>query len=703
MHARCRAAFATIPATKSVQAPYRLRNPFGSVPRDEPFAGNAKRARTENRLRNVGKFRVSREEGQAQKLRWAGRTWYERTVRVSTASALALAAALLVPALPIALHLGGPEGAGTCPAGGARRPRRPSAAGDEGAAKCEAAAERRLTLPTGAPTALSCDDARRIVAQARSSLAALPPAVDAVKLGEATVDWLDPHGLWSVAPDTPAGPLLRGAAAELLAEIEAPAGSGPCATADAVGAELSRWMETVRGSFDAGRAEIAARPRGLSAEAWGAMAASPFESGAVTRNATDLARELGRASGWMLAAYGAKAKPFVDAARERTAPALGEGGWARVVIAAAVRAYVPQLDAHGAWAPLDEELSIYDLDLEVDPPERLWTEMTRTALGVRIDKGALAPLADGDVVLRIHDVALAGVSVEQAEQLAVVSDMPDPRVVVLRGGSPEPLELSVAAPGAEGREGREAPPAELPLDVVRYGDGKVAVIAVPDVPDDLGPRLAGALADAREAGEVRGVLLDLRGNGGGSTDGAADALGMFLPGCPLFPMKRRDGGIETERAPIVPADLQWTGPVAALVDGDSASAAEMIAGALLSYRRGVVVGDRTYGKGCAQEYLDDDARAGVLRLTTLLYALPDGSPVQKTGIVPEIRLGLPADDEAEAAVGRALAPWRGPDVRDLSRVKDVPWRSHGGRVGPCRDETACRALRVLGAARAAAR
>jgi carboxyl-terminal processing protease len=429
-------------------------------------------------------------------------------------------------------------------------------------------------------------------------------------------------------------------------------------------------METVRGSFDAGRAEIAARPRGLSAEAWGAMAASPFESGAVTRNATDLARELGRASGWMLAAYGAKAKPFVDAARERTAPALGEDGWARVVVAAAVRAYVPQLDAHGAWAPLDEELSIYDLDLEVNPPERLWTEMTRTALGVRIDKGALAPLADGDVVLRIHDVALAGVSVEQAEQLAVVSDMPDPRVVVLRGGSPEPLELSVAAPAAEGREG--APAADLPLDVVRYGDGKVAVVAVPDVPDDLGPRLAAALADAREAGEVRGVLLDLRGNGGGSTDGAADALGMFLPGCPLFPMKRRDGGIETERAPIVPAELQWTGPVAALVDGDSASAAEMIAGALLSYRRGVVVGDRTYGKGCAQEYLDDDARAGVLRLTTLLYALPDGSPVQKTGIVPEIRLGLPADDEAEAAVGRALAPWRGPDVRDLSRAAGRP-------------------------------
>lgn len=69
MHAQCRAAFATILATKPVQAPYRLRNLFGSVPRDEPFAGNANWARRDNRLRIVGKLQASREEGQAQKLR----------------------------------------------------------------------------------------------------------------------------------------------------------------------------------------------------------------------------------------------------------------------------------------------------------------------------------------------------------------------------------------------------------------------------------------------------------------------------------------------------------------------------------------------------------------------------------------------------------------------------------------------------------
>ena len=129
----------------------------------------------------------------------------------------------------------------------------------------------------------------------------------------------------------------------------------------------------------------------------------------------------------------------------------------------------------------------------------------------------------------------------------------------------------------------------------------------------------------------------------------------------------------------------------------------MIAGAIASYRRGVVLGDLTFGKGCAQEYLDDEAHAGVLRLTTLLYALPDGSPVQKVGIDPQIHLALPASKEREASMARALDPWPGPDGRDRASIREVPWSNHGGRVGPCRDETVCRALRALGAQRAAAR
>jgi carboxyl-terminal processing protease len=576
----------------------------------------------------------------------------------------------------------------------------------DGAACDQNALDRGLVLPTGEPTALACDDARTVVQQARTSMAAEVAAIDAAKFAEATADWLDPHGLWSIAPDAPAGVAVRKSGDRLLAELQARPGAGPCATATEIGTELAAWSGELRAIFDQGSREGADRVTAHSvAEAWRLAQATPFEDGAVTRSARDLARELGREVGALRAAYGPAVAPYADAARKRAAPELAADGWSRVVTAAALRAYIPQLDAHGAWAPLDEEISIYDLALEADPPERLWTEMTRTAIGVRIERGALPPLADGDVVLKVQDVPLAGVSVEQAEQLSVIADArpgTKARVTVLRAREAAPIDLVVTATGSAVTS-PEAPPSELSVDLVRYGDGRTAVITIADVPDDLGARLSAALTRARAARDLRGVVLDLRANGGGSTDGAIAALGLFMPGVQLFPMRRRDGEVEVDRAPDVPADKRYTGPLAVLVDGDSASAAEMMAGGLASYRRAVVIGDRTYGKGCAQEYLDDDAHAGVLRLTTLLFCLPDGSPVQKVGILPQVHLTLPAATEREAMVPRALDPWKGPDVRDPSRIKDVLWPNHGGRVGPCKDAVLCRALRALGATREAAR
>ena len=223
---------------------------------------------------------------------------------------------------------------------------------------------------------------------------------------------------------------------------------------------------------------------------------------------------------------------------------------------------------------------------------------------------------------------------------------------------------------------------------------------MPDVPDNLGEELIATIHRLRKQGSLTGVVLDLRGNGGGSTDGASNALGVFLPGVALFPLKRRDGSVEVERSPSPPLADRWTGPVAALVDGDTASAAEMIAGALAAYHRGPVVGDRTYGKGCAQEYLDDDAHTGVLRLTTLVYALPDGSPVQLAGIIPGIRLPMQRATERESMLSHPLPAWQGPDVRDRG-VREVTWPGHGGAVGRCADPMVCRALRALGAPRAA--
>lgn len=576
--------------------------------------------------------------------------------------------------------------------------------------------DRPLRLPSGLPAALPCEGARAIVAQVRGSLAMPPSPVEPQAFAEALADWLDPHGLWSVAPDAPLSAELRREAPALLAELEARPGSGPCRAFGRSGAALETWVTGLRTTFDTAYARTHSAV-GRTSPTLGFERASfaPFEDGAVTKKASWLAAELGRATGEAERGLGPALGPYAQAARERFLPTLDADAWARVTLAAAVRAYVPLVDAHGAWAPLEEELSIYDLGLERDPPPRAFSRITRTALGVRIDQGALKPLQDGDLVLRIGAVPLAGVSVEQVEQLSVLTGeargaeggrgeaVP---FVVLRPGHTKPLTLEVApepAPRGPSVGERDATAREgLRAERVRYGDGSVAVLRLVDVPDDLGPKLGGALGEARRWGDLRGLVLDLRGNGGGSTEGAIEALAYFLPGATLFPMRRRDGGIEVERAPQREGP-RWESPVAVLVDGDTASAAEMLAGALASYRRGVVVGERTYGKGCAQEYLDDDAHAGVLRLTTLLFALPDGSPLQKTGLSPDVRLSLPVPREREAGIERAFGAFRSLDARDAAQIGAVPWSAHFGRVGPCRDETVCRALRAVGTARAASR
>jgi carboxyl-terminal processing protease len=533
--------------------------------------------------------------------------------------------------------------------------------------------------------------------------------VDARALAEAAADWLDPYGLWSVAPDAPIAAAFDRRAAGLLADIEGKSEGkslGDCDTARALGASLVAWTGELRGVFD----EATAGDGGAE-DAFTAASAPAFEGATVTRPARALARALGRRVAAVQRGLAEGGKAYVAAARERYFPGFDAEGWGHVVLAAAIRAYIPAIDPHGAWAPLDEESSVYEVDLEARPPERLWDKAERTAIGIRLESGAAPPLADGDVVLSLAGVATAGLSYEQMEQLgyAASDTRPPAQAVVLRDGEKGPITawMDSAAAAAKGGDAGDPGDDGLPVERVEYGDGDAVIVAIHDVHDDLGDELTRSLLLERERGgrPIVGVVLDLRGNGGGSTDGAIDALGLFIPGAALFPMKRRDGSLETDRAPEPPNVDRWRGPVAAFVDGDTASAAEMLAGALSAYRRGPTVGGTTFGKGCAQEYIDDDAHAGVLRLTTLLYALPDGAPVQRVGLTPTMRFsfGVVDANDREAALAHAPPLWRGPDVRDralLAHAEDGTWASswppHGGNVGPCKDADTCRALRLLG-------
>lgn len=555
-------------------------------------------------------------------------------------------------------------------------------------------------IPSGEPTSLSCEEARTIVEQVRAGLAYTPEAVKASTFAASAADWLDPHGLLTLAKDAPSAQSLQKVAPELLADVEGKRQRG-CASALAPGAVLESWVGELRDAFDKGR-----RSPGSTVAASAALEPMPPTGGA-----RETAEELGRRAGAFEAAYGAEGARFADEARRRFFPPLDKAGWSRVVLASAVRAYVPLVDPHGEWAPFDEESRIYEVDLASRPPSRLWGRALLTAIGVRVTESATPPLAIDDVVLSVANVATAGLPLEQVDQLGFAAgDARSPlSAVVLRAGRIVTLEVG---------HGDEAEPplraaGDLPFERVAFGEGDALIVSVKDVRDDLGDDLAAILGDERERGPRRlnGVVLDLRGNGGGSTDGALGALALFMPGAPLFAMRRRDGTVEIDRAPVPRDRDRWTGAVATFVDGTTASAAEMIAGALAAYRRAPSVGSTTFGKGCAQEYVDDDAHAGVLRLTTLVYALPDGTPVQRVGLSPQIRFpfapqGEPgAVEEREAKLAHSAPPWRGPDVRDPSSVasarEEAAWPAHGGNVGPCQDVEVCKALRLLGGSRRA--
>jgi carboxyl-terminal processing protease len=569
-------------------------------------------------------------------------------------------------------------------------------------------ARKPRARPSGAPPRLSCAAARALIADVEARLAApIPPNRGAGPdlqraLADGTIDWADPHGLWTAAPDAPIAALVRARAGKLRAALE---GKGDCAEGlRPIGEALSRWVADLRAEWDAAAAPSGAGDELVTTES--AAAEGIFEDGAVTRAGKRLARELS-----IRAAAATKGRPelapLLARAKDRWLPILEADAWTEVVLAAAVRAWVPLIDPHGAWAPSEEASILYDRDLELSPPPRLWTASTRTAVGVRIDAGAVAPLAERDVVVEIDGVVVAGLSGEAIDQLAETPDAEAaaPRVVsVLRaheGSALRLLRLEIATAPVDD----PLAPDPLPTERVPYADGEALVVKLGDVPDALGDDLARTIALARGGADgdstLRGVVLDLRGNGGGSIDGASSALGLFLPGAPLFPLRHRDGAIETERASEPPVEDRWAGPLAAIVDGGTASAAEMIAGALHAYRRGVVVGTTTYGKGCAQEYVDDVTGLGVLRVTTLLFALPDGSAVQRVGLRPDLALALPAPPgvrDRETDLPRAAPPWAGPDVRDPKRVGEVPWPP-SKHVGPCRDEIVCRALRSLATAR----
>ncbi|MBT8428626.1 MAG: carboxy terminal-processing peptidase [Gammaproteobacteria bacterium] len=212
-------------------------------------------------------------------------------------------------------------------------------------------------------------------------------------------------------------------------------------------------------------------------------------------------------------------------------------------------------------------------------------------------------------------------------------------------------------------------------EIIEATDGvRLGVIEVPAFYRDFGAQAAGeedfrsttrdvrVLLDELQSQEVDGIIIDLRRNGGGSLSEATELTGLFIEKGPVVQVKDSSGRIEVERDPD--PEQVYAGPLAVLVDRNSASASEIFAGAIQDYNRGLILGEPTFGKGTVQTLVDlgrflrSREDIGRLRLTMAQFFRVQGGSTQHRGVMPDIvyPTAKGAADHGERALDNAL-PW----------------------------------------------
>ena len=174
-----------------------------------------------------------------------------------------------------------------------------------------------------------------------------------------------------------------------------------------------------------------------------------------------------------------------------------------------------------------------------------------------------------------------------------------------------------------------------------YGDIQAAMDGVEDATSAT--RDVARCVEGLKTNDVKGIIVDLRNNGGGALREAAMMTGLFIEQGPVVQVVSREG---ISVLPDTDPSVAYKGPLVVLVNRNSASASEIFAGALQDYGRAVVVGDsKTLGKGSVQavKSLSDDKRMGSLRVTTALYYRVLGSSTQLKGVSSDIVLSSPLD------------------------------------------------------------
>ncbi|MCL4105077.1 UNVERIFIED_CONTAM: hypothetical protein GTU68_018784 [Idotea baltica] len=305
------------------------------------------------------------------------------------------------------------------------------------------------------------------------------------------------------------------------------------------------------------------------------------------------------------------------------------------LIEAAINGMLTSLDPHSSYLSPDDAADMRvqtrgefgGLGIEVTQEEG-FVKVVSPMDGTPADA---AGMESGDFITHVDGESLLGLNLDEAVELMRGPVGSEIIITVVREGEPEPFDVSII---------RDT----IKLTAVRTRtEGETVVLRVTTFNDQTYTNLQDGLSkQIEEAGgvdAVNGIVLDLRNNPGGLLSQAIRVSDAFLEKGEIVSTRGRDPQ-DGDRFNATPGDLAMGKPIVVLINGGSASASEIVAGALQDHRRAIVVGTKSFGKGSVQTVMPLRGD-GAMRLTTARYYTPSGRSIQALGVSPDIIVEQP--------------------------------------------------------------
>ncbi|MEL6565996.1 MAG: S41 family peptidase [Pseudomonadota bacterium] len=323
------------------------------------------------------------------------------------------------------------------------------------------------------------------------------------------------------------------------------------------------------------------------------------------------------------------------------------------LIEAAIDGMLTSLDPHSSYLSPDDAAQMQvqtrgefgGLGIEVTQEEGF----IKVVSPIDSTPAAEAGIEAGDFITHVDSESVLGMTLDEAVDRMRGPVGSEIIITVVREGETEPFDVSIIRDTIE-------------LQAVRTRtQGETVVLRVTTFNDKTTPNLVSKLEEEVETlggmENVDGFVLDLRNNPGGLLTQAIRVSDAFLEEGEIVSTRGRDPA-DGDRFNATPGDLAQGKPIVVLINGGSASASEIVAGALQDHRRAIVVGTKSFGKGSVQTVMPLRG-ASAMRLTTARYYTPSGRSIQALGVSPDIVVEQPRrapetedEDEPRSAVGQ---------------------------------------------------